>query len=288
MYLAEIHGKLSRENENKEDILTSNVFSFFKYTDRKIFLYPLLQLLDLNISIKDCVEALFRFWPTYADHTQPDLVILVGKYYILVEDKYFSSFSKETARLKHQLVREIEGGLAEAKSLDMDFKILTVTADYFRTPEIFDGIPEDFEKDVKWINWQGIAYLLYKILEKNPRISPETKLFAEDLYTLFLKKNLRSFEGIRMLSDFRTISFFPGDIFFNAKTAQYRGDFIGFIQALEVGTSISMVSKQIFYLAEGYFFESLAKSNGTLQKYSGKLFFERNYRDGEKRTDITN
>ena len=34
MYLAEIHGKLSMENENKEDILTSNVFSFFKYANR--------------------------------------------------------------------------------------------------------------------------------------------------------------------------------------------------------------------------------------------------------------
>ena len=28
MYLAEIRGKLSKDNENREDILTSNVFSF--------------------------------------------------------------------------------------------------------------------------------------------------------------------------------------------------------------------------------------------------------------------
>jgi hypothetical protein len=36
MYLAEIHGKLSAENENKEDILTSNVFSFFSDFFQKV------------------------------------------------------------------------------------------------------------------------------------------------------------------------------------------------------------------------------------------------------------
>jgi hypothetical protein len=121
MYLAEIHGKLSSDNENKEDILTSNVFSFFKYTDREIFFYPFIKSLGLDISIDDCRRADFIFWPSYSDHTEPDLVILVGKYYLLVEAKYYSGFSKETPRLKHQIVREIDGGMAEAKSLDKDF-----------------------------------------------------------------------------------------------------------------------------------------------------------------------
>jgi len=38
MYLAELHGKLSQRIERMEDILTSNVFSFFKYSTREIFL----------------------------------------------------------------------------------------------------------------------------------------------------------------------------------------------------------------------------------------------------------
>jgi len=38
MYLAEICGKLSSKVEGIEDILTSNVFSFFKYSKRTIFL----------------------------------------------------------------------------------------------------------------------------------------------------------------------------------------------------------------------------------------------------------
>ena len=55
MYLAEIHGKLSRQNENMEDILTSNVFSFFKYTARQIFLFAFLQELRLDVTPEDAL-----------------------------------------------------------------------------------------------------------------------------------------------------------------------------------------------------------------------------------------
>ena len=35
--------ELSKRNEDREDILTSNVFSFFKYADRRVFLFNLLK-----------------------------------------------------------------------------------------------------------------------------------------------------------------------------------------------------------------------------------------------------
>ncbi len=70
MYLAEIQGKLSQRNENKEDILTSNVFSFFKYADRTIFLYHLItKSLGIDITKKDAQCAEFHFWPRYDDNT---------------------------------------------------------------------------------------------------------------------------------------------------------------------------------------------------------------------------
>src|SRR6185503_15550538 len=105
MYLAEIHGKLSRDNENKEDILASNVFSFFKYANRKIFLFALIRMLGLHISELDAAQAEFRFWPTFEDNTEPDLVLLIGKYYLLFEAKYRSGFGKETLNRKHQIAR---------------------------------------------------------------------------------------------------------------------------------------------------------------------------------------
>jgi hypothetical protein len=271
MYLAEIHGKLSSDNENKEDILTSNVFSFFKYTDREVFFYPLLRSLGLQVSIEDCKQAEFIFWPTYPDHTEPDLVILVGKYYLLVEDKYHSGFSKETQQLKHQIEREVNGGLEEAKNLGRDFKILTVTADYYRTPEIFDGIPDYLEKEVIWINWQGIAFLIYKIIGETPDIQAETKLFAEDLYNLFLKKNLRNFEGVNALPHVHISGF--TELFFNAKTAQYRGDFIGFIQALESNILITKLPKNIFYSQKQSLVEALTSSGKLLTEFPGKIFY---------------
>lgn len=48
MYVAEIRGKFSPAEERKEDILTPNVFSFFKYAKREIFPYDLLWLLNLQ------------------------------------------------------------------------------------------------------------------------------------------------------------------------------------------------------------------------------------------------
>jgi hypothetical protein len=80
MYLAELHGKLSRGVERKEDILTSNVFSFFKYSRRDVFLKKYLEkLLGLHCSIEDLKSAEFVFWPTYDDSTEPDLVILIAR-----------------------------------------------------------------------------------------------------------------------------------------------------------------------------------------------------------------
>ena len=94
MYLAELHGKLSSRVERMEDILTSNVFSFFKYSSRDIFLKNYLNKLGFNISDQEAEEAEFRFWPIFEDGTEPDLVIIIGNYYLLIEAKYFSGFSE--------------------------------------------------------------------------------------------------------------------------------------------------------------------------------------------------
>jgi hypothetical protein len=250
MYLAEIHGKLSRENENKEDILTSNVFSFFKYANREIFLYRFLKYLGLNVTPQDAARSEFSFWPSYPDGTQPDLVIMVGDYYLLVEAKYHSKFGQESNRRKAQLVREIEGGAFEAKSLGKIFKIIPVTAHYYKIPDIFNDVPEHYQNNLIWINWQSIAYLVYSILDNRPPISEETYLFAEDLYSLFLKKNLRNFEGVNVLSAAKCLYAHNGEIFFDARTAEYRGDFIGFISVLEQLPVLNSIPVTIFYPAQ--------------------------------------
>jgi len=117
MYLAELRGKLSDRIEKKEDILTSNVFSFFKYANRKAYLKSFLQNNGYRVSVEDSQNAQFIFWPNYDDRTEPDVVLIVGEHYILVEAKYRSDFGEETEFNRAQLIREIEGGQLEAKNL---------------------------------------------------------------------------------------------------------------------------------------------------------------------------
>jgi len=78
MYLAELHGKLSSNIERMEDILTSNVFSFFKYSSRENFLTGYLNKLGFSISNQEADKAEFIFWPRFEENTEPDVVINVG------------------------------------------------------------------------------------------------------------------------------------------------------------------------------------------------------------------
>ena len=129
MYLAELRGKLSSRLERSEDILTSNVFSFFKYADHNIFLKSLLEMLNIDISNANLEDAEFHFWPRYADNTEPDLVIIVGNHYLLFEAKYLSSFEWIENKELSQLNREIRGGLFESKALNKEFHLIAVTAE---------------------------------------------------------------------------------------------------------------------------------------------------------------
>jgi len=126
MYMAELRGKLSEKTEKRENLLTSDVFSFLKYSDRQVFLKGFLSRflgeLGVEVSDSDAETAEFQFWPKYADRTEPDLVILVGQFYILIEAKFHSSFEWTEELGRSQLQREIQGGYSEARSLDKEFE----------------------------------------------------------------------------------------------------------------------------------------------------------------------
>jgi hypothetical protein len=274
MVQAEIRGKLSRENENKEDILTSNVFSFFKYTDRQVFLYQFLKKLELDITAAEARQAEFYFWPSYPDGTQPDLVMIAGKYYLLFEAKYHSGFCPESAHRSSQLSREIQAGSLEAQSIEKIFKIIAITAHHYRQPEILVGISEHHRRQVTWINWQSIAYLLYEILEhEGTGLTLEARAYAEDLYHLLVKKNLRNFEGVKVLSEIERLHHQPGALFFDARTAMYRGDFLGFLPALGQTTRVSKAPGILFYHSKKVF-ASLYSTAGIIGNWREPLFYD--------------
>ena len=224
MYLAELHGKLSSKLERREDILTSNVFSFFKYSNRSKYLKSLMKELEIKVSDEDIKTADFVFWPKFDDKTEPDLVIIIGKYYLLLETKYFSDFSIG------QIKKEIEGGKLEAKNLDKIFYYIAITQDYFFKPIKFKQVTDMIEdKYFRRINWQKLC----NIIECNIKSKEEPDyLMASDLYQLLLKKNLRQYQGFKKLDMVKNI-INVDRIFFDAKSTKYRGKFIGFIEVLK-------------------------------------------------------
>jgi len=270
MYLAELHGKLSSRVERMEDILTSNVFSFFKYSSRDIFLKNYLNKLGFNISDQEAEEAEFNFWPIFEDGTEPDLVIIVGNYYLLIEAKYFSGFGKKTENTDNQLIREIKGGQLEAKNYNKKFNLIAITTDYYYKKDKFEVIPQNLRPHFKWTNWQLVSSFLDNILSSNPNVKGAERDFCLDLYNLLDKKHLRSFQNITyngsLLKDYSSI-------FFNAKTAKLRGDFIGFIDSLSLAKGLKPVGKTVFFVSTKRIFKSLSKLE-KLKKVKSPIFFK--------------
>lgn len=260
MYLAELHGKLSQRIERMEDILTSNVFSFFKYSTREIFLKGYLKKLGFDVSDQEANKAEFLFWPRFEENTEPDLVIIVGNYYLLIEAKYFSDFGGETDKTKAQLIREIEGGKLEAKNYGKDFALIAITADYYYKKSKFKVISSDFIPYFKWTNWQLISSFLNNILESNKKISKQERDFALDLYDLLDKKNLREFQSFDILFLINPYLKPHASVFFEAKTAKFRGDFIGFLNSLPFDKKILITRKTIFLTIQKKIFNHLVQS----------------------------
>jgi len=270
MYLAELHGKLSYRVERMEDILTSNVFSFFKYSSRDIFLKGYLNKLGIEVSDREAEEAEFRFWPVFEDGTEPDLVIIVGNYYLLIEAKYFSGFSEGTKKDEHRLLREIRNGKLDAKNYNKEFKLIAITADYYYKEYKFKVILRDFRSHFKWTNWQSVSSFLDNIFSSNPNIKGPERDFCLDLYNLLDKKHLRSFQNITyngpLLKDY-------GSIFFNAKTAKLRGDFIGYINSLSLDKKFKPPGKTVFFSSTRKIFKSLLKLE-KLKQVKSPIFYK--------------
>jgi len=243
--IAELKGKIPSKFNDKEDILTSNVFSFFKYTDRQLLKVYLLQL-GLDVDSTDSKNAEFIFWPSYDDGTEPDLIIICGKYYILFEAKLYSDFAPKTSSLDSQIEREITMGKITAKNLNKEFVYIAITVEYYKQKNKYSKY-ENRDFLFIWSNWQMIASFIHSGLVDN--ILKQDIEFAKDLYSLFVKKKLRNFKGYKS-----TTSLFPvatqGSIFYSINTSKYKGEFTGFIENLKDFEEIKVYQnkfKKIFF-----------------------------------------
>lgn len=273
MYLAELHGKLSPKLERMEDVLTSNVFSFFKYSAREVFLKGYLEMLGFDVSDQEAGAAEFLFWHRFEDNTEPDLIIKVGKYYLLFEAKYFSGFDEGNTVTDAQLLREIRGGQLEADDSVREFHLIAITADPYYKDVKFEVIPQDVRPKFKWTNWQAVTLLIEDILETNENLRGETIAFADDLSRLLDKKNLRGFHGWGSLLVLNASLTSLRSVFFEARTARFRGDFLGFPQSLGSDEEITPVGNTVFFGHPKKMFADLLQME-RLAFVEGKVFFE--------------
>lgn len=227
MIIAELYGKIPRKFENKEDILTSNVFSFFKYSDR-FFLREYLSRIGIEVSENDALEAEFLFWQKYDDRTEPDLIVICGKYYLLFEAKFYSDFSQKTSKSESQIDREIKMGNLSAKNENKEFVYIAITAEYYKDKNKYLKY-ENRDFKFIWTNWQTVTNFLETILTNQTLF--QYREYANDLFSLLVKKNLRSYVGIINLRVDEKISF-HNSVFYNKNTSKFKGEFSGFIESL--------------------------------------------------------
>lgn len=206
--MALIKGKLSREQENMEDILTSNIFGTLQYLLPSQGLLPFLAQAAYTTNyplenIKEAVDVTYDFWPHLnepgCNPCEPDVLIRLTtphgeKYIILIEAKYLSGKSSERDEKEHpndQLAREYDnlGLLAEKEKRIPIFIYLTAGI----------GIPEDeinvskeeiFKKrninaDIYWLSWRHFL----------PVIENSNESMLKHLAQVMKKLNLIFFSG---------------------------------------------------------------------------------------------
>ena len=256
-----------------EDVLTSNVFSFFKYSDREIFLKGYLDTLGYGVSEQEAKDAEFIFWHRFEDNTEPDVVIKVGGFYLLFEAKYFSGFAEGSEVTDAQLLREIAGGQFEADLSSREFKLIAITADSYYKDFKFGVIPSDYRPKFQWTNWQRVAQFIDGTLGTNKNLRGEEIDFASDLSKLLDKKNLRGFHGWESPVDANIPLRMCPSVFFEARTARFRGSFLGFPQSLWSDWEMTASRKTIFLSIQKPMFEPLFQLE-SLERVEGTVFFE--------------
>ncbi len=207
MLAAQLRGKLTRKEEDLEDLLTSNVFGSIRYSPPEKALIPLLAAAEDSNgfnplrNLPKISAVTYEFWPYLEDGNgnarEPDVLIRImhetkHQTILLVEAKYKSGKSSEAddgIELNDQLASEWDILIKKEKSATP--YLLYVTADFSYPKEDIEKSQSEFEKkrngrlDVVWISWR-----------KLPTILNSDEPILKDLSEILRKQGLTFFEGI--------------------------------------------------------------------------------------------
>lgn len=209
MLQAMLHGKLTREQENMEDILTSNAFGTFEYLNPSEALVPFLSYaIDSDgqhplEGISEITKIDYKFWPRLNEPDchgcEPDVILRIttqdgGRFVILIEAKYLSGKSSEANdddRPYDQLAREWDNIRFVAERENRIPILLYITAGIGFPEDDVDAaqreliIDRGIRADICWLSWRHLLSI----------IEPSENKMLQHLAQLMRKMNLIFFQG---------------------------------------------------------------------------------------------
>lgn len=243
MFQALLRGKLSREQDNLEDILTSNVFGLLSYLPPEKGLVPFLKCARFSDDtdwfggsatkcLSEIVQARYCFWPWLGEMSddygcEPDVVIRAvtrngERLLIVIEAKFRSGKSsvedKNDRYVTDQLAREWNQAtyLVRQRGDDQDRRpvLIYVTGDF--TPpwdQVVDSASEfrkkrpdkarEFPFSCAWLSWRHIPRAFGKAM--GPMDHGADRMLR-DLIRLCDRLDLRFFEGLSPIGQLSAIT----------------------------------------------------------------------------------
>jgi hypothetical protein len=218
MLQAQLRGKLTREEEDMEDLLTSNVFGSISYMAPEEGLLPLLsnsQDRDGNspvINLNNVSKIEYLFWPWIEEKgckgCEPDVFIKIlfttgKKIMIFVEAKYFSKKSSEASDHEEapfdQLAREWDNLQELSRRERAEPIFIYITADLSYPIDSLADSQRDYlkhrtkEMRMFWISWRKLPRIFSNRKQDNMK-----RDILSDLVDVLNRQGLTFFEGITL------------------------------------------------------------------------------------------
>lgn len=229
MTVAELHGKIPKL-EGREDLLTSDVFSAFRYLPVNLGLIPFLRKAihaqtaqPIPNLFEDCLAADYIFWPKTTHYKrEPDILLLITRktkppIAIIIEAKYYSGRHDANREQAEKELQALQGDQLAEQYVDlmkneMDLNkqqkqmlheadhrfLLFVTAHDAPPREITDDsinklVMQHYKGDqLYWTNWQAAFDVANETLATQI-LADEQRYILEDLRDLLLRKGLKGF-----------------------------------------------------------------------------------------------
>jgi hypothetical protein len=218
MLQAMLHGKLTRQEEQMEDLLTSNVLGLLKYMPPEMVLIPFLSQaknplsgMTLHEWLKDTVGIkLWKFWPRISAYDskpcEPDVEIIFRNRdetltWLLIEAKYSSGKSSLEIKGEYspndQLAREFDNlrTICEEEGV-VKYGVIYLTADFCCPIEDLQESSREYEEKRQtkphlfWLSWRGLYEFL---ISEGARDAP----ISSDLQQLLLYLELVRYRKLR-------------------------------------------------------------------------------------------